>query len=939
MKSTSSPSSSSSGSSSLSYELPNISNNNDKSKSNINGKAIKNPSTIPSGEDRAIIYNDDYNRPEVIMIKEIVPSLDISVIVEILVGNDYDIDKSTDAALALFASLEEEEGTAVLVGKSGNAKGFDTSNNTSSHLAENIDDNQRYNKNNERNSNQVNRKDQSVLLSQRGRPVLLNNNFLSPPRYRKFIDRISDISTEYTVVFRRMKEKLGITIQEIDGEICIHTLHSNNKNEPFLAKEAGVKVGDILTGINSEFFSPGVEVQDVIDILGLSGKYVTLHFSRRHKPDDSDLSPYHKCAQILLDQHVITQERAQNVTKTLFRLKERVLQWDSGWITQRVESWKMEKAGLTPTQQPPSEQLLSPISPASSSIASAIGYLTPSMSTLSMASLTTNQMAHRKSDIVVPTRNLRPGLSLRLLKAEEKVDHVVYVVWVQDVRSSAEWIVKRRFREFHDFRDTLVNIRPSIGRLEFPQKRLAVGETTSIVNERLILLQKFLRKISSLVCLNSLHPSTARVQMALQQFLDVNIRVDTILLLEKRPGLAVNNMVQVYMHSVLQMSVMDKVLCGYIDNFHFEGEEDEKVEWTPEKGRVVLNSVKDFIDNLQSVLFDGICDDCIDIITKYKTICDETMSKSKPNQLYDENNDEMKLDEQGSMLSKETEAQNKDDKKMINDEDEEMRLLTLARCNEDDMRLLGRSAVRRQIEVEIYVPCSSRLRAILEKSFVRDEAVLTNKMKQLLLQPQSYFGIILKNISPSSWEKVVFMLKDIRSHTLPHDRLHALVAAAKEIPDLFIAEHQGTDKPLGADEFLPIFIYILVRAEIPELLALNEELQALCDPDKRLSETGYYLATLEASIQHLVEADINNDSDALFIRQSFCSSKDSDDLSFDGLQMNGVTAGVTALSPRPRGFSLGAKEKQFSDDESDNNSTDSDDDIFAAYRCKDDDKK
>ena len=934
-----SSSSSSSSSSSLSYELAHLrkGNNvsNQGSRNNHTLGRIPKPNTIPSGEDRAIIYNEDFNRPEVAMIKEIVPSLDVTVIVEILVGNNYDIDKSTDAALALFASLEEEEGTAVLVGKSGNAQGWhgsDTNNNVNK--KENVQET-KFNNNYEIDSNVHNNIDQSVYLSQRGRPVLLHNSFLSPPRYRKFIDRISEISTEYTVVFRRMKEKLGITIQEIDGEICIHTLHSNNRNEPFLAKEAGIKVGDILTGINSEFFSPGVEVQDVIDILGLSGKFVTLHFSRRHKPDDLDVSPYHKCAQILLDQNVITQERAQNVTKTLFRLKERVLQWDSGWITQRVESWKMEKAGLTPTQQLPTDQLLSPISP-SSSLASAIGYLTPSISSLSMASLTQNQMAHRKSDIVVPTRNLRPGLSLRLLKAEDKVDHVVYVIWVQDVRSSAEWIVKRRFREFHDFREVLVNIRPSIGRLEFPQKRLAVGETTSIVSERLNLLQKFLRKISSLVCLNSLHPSTARVQMALQQFLEVNVRVETILLLEKRPGMAVNNMVQVYMHSVLQMTVMDKVLCGFIDNFQVEGEEDDKVEWNPDKGKLVLNSVKDFIDNLQSVLFDGICDDCIDIIAKYKSICEESISKinrstNKPKELSDEDDNEKKVDEQDSILLKQTTGIIEDTNiQLKNQEDEEMRLLTLARCNDDDMRLLGRSAVRRQIEVEIYVPCSSRLRAVLEKSFAREEAILIKKMKQLLLQPQSYFGIILKNISPSSWEKVVHMLKEIRSHTLPHDRLQALVAAAKEIPELFILEHQGTDKPLGADEFLPIFIYVLVRAEIPDLLSLNEELQALCDPDKRLSETGYYLATLEASIQHLIEADTNNGNDAIFIRQSFCSSKDSDDLSYDGLQMHGVHV----LSPRARGFSLGANE--FSDDESDG-STDTDDDIFAAYRI--DDKK
>jgi hypothetical protein len=178
------------------------------------------------------------------------------------------------------------------------------------------------------------------------------------------------------------------------------------------------------------------------------------------------------------------------------------------------------------------------------------------------------------------------------------------------------------------------------------------------------------------------------------------------------------------------------------------------------------------------------------------------------------------------------------------------------------------------------------------------------------------------------------MLRDIRSHTLPHDRLQALVAAAKEIPDLFISEHVGTDKPLGADEFLPIFIYVLVRAEIPDLLALNEELQALCDPDKRLSETGYYLATLEASIQHLVEADINNGNEALFLMADINASKDSDDLSFDGrcsfdgLQMHGVQT----LSPRPRGFSIGKVD--FSDEES-NNSTDTDEDIFSAYRCSD----
>lgn len=81
---------------------------------------------------------------------------------------------------------------------------------------------------------------------------------------------------------------------------------------------------------------------------------------------------------------------------------------------------------------------------------------------------------------------------------------------------------------------------------------------------------------------------------------------------------------------------------------------------------------------------------------------------------------------------------------------------------------------------------------------------------------------------------------------------------AKEIPILYRKEHPSEDKPLGADEFLPIFIYVLVQSEIPDILALNEELQAICDPDKRLSETGYYLATFEASLQHVMEYDTMN---------------------------------------------------------------------------------
>jgi hypothetical protein len=412
------------------------------------------------------------------------------------------------------------------------------------------------------------------------------------------------------VSFRRKHEKLGITIQEHDGEIIIHTVHQKSPLEPLLAMEAGIKVGDVLTGINTEYFSPGAEVQDVIDILNLTGTYVTLHFTRRHAAttgDDDDGRPrYHKFAQMLLDQTVIGEERAMNVSKAMYRLKERVLQWDSGFITERIALWKLDAGLASPSS--------SSSSSSSSSGSGRNNLMKDGASGVDMGS------GGRKSDLVVCTRNLRPAVSIRLVRAEEHHNHVVYVIWVLDVKSGAEWYVRRRFREFYEFRDSLVGIRPAIGRIEFPSKRLNVAEIGAMVSERLDLLQKFLRKVSSLVCVNSLHPSTAKVQLALQHFLEVTDRMENIAILESRqPVLSEKNMVQVFVHSVMQMACMDKVLSGFIDTFN-EGHSFEVLQgksWTDVDGRKALNQVKDFLDNLQTVLCDAIVDDCLEIMRKY----------------------------------------------------------------------------------------------------------------------------------------------------------------------------------------------------------------------------------------------------------------------------------------------------------------------------------
>jgi len=86
---------------------------------------------------------------------------------------------------------------------------------------------------------------------------------------------------------------------------------------------------------------------------------------------------------------------------------------------------------------------------------------------------------------------------------------------------------------------------------------------------------------------------------------------------------------------------------------------------------------------------------------------------------------------------------------------------------------------------------------------------------------------------------------------IPFDSIMALVRACKTIPFLFLREHPNTNLVLGADDFFPIFIFILSHTEISNLDLIVEIMSLVVDPEKKMSEMGYYLATLGATVEHL----------------------------------------------------------------------------------------
>lgn len=66
-------------------------------------------------------------------------------------------------------------------------------------------------------------------------------------------------------------------------------------------------------------------------------------------------------------------------------------------------------------------------------------------------------------------------------------------------------------------------------------------------------------------------------------------------------------------------------------------------------------------------------------------------------------------------------------------------------------------------------------------------------------------------------------------------------------------EDDGKTSVVSADDFLPMFTYILAQSAIPQLLLVKELMLSLVDDEEAYGECGYYMATLEASTQHLIE--------------------------------------------------------------------------------------
>jgi Vacuolar sorting protein 9 (VPS9) domain len=148
------------------------------------------------------------------------------------------------------------------------------------------------------------------------------------------------------------------------------------------------------------------------------------------------------------------------------------------------------------------------------------------------------------------------------------------------------------------------------------------------------------------------------------------------------------------------------------------------------------------------------------------------------------------------------------------------------------------------------------------------------RMKELGRRSQAFFRIA-KGSKRYDWSSVSQILyRGVGLSTLPCVKLRAIVDAAREIFRIFSHEQrpnaseiqgklENDSGHLGADDFLPIFIYCVVQAEMERPCALCVLLRTLCDRTNKIGEVGYYLMSFEAVIKHCEEVDLSDDREEM----------------------------------------------------------------------------
>ncbi|XP_053331424.1 ras and Rab interactor 3 [Spea bombifrons] len=152
-------------------------------------------------------------------------------------------------------------------------------------------------------------------------------------------------------------------------------------------------------------------------------------------------------------------------------------------------------------------------------------------------------------------------------------------------------------------------------------------------------------------------------------------------------------------------------------------------------------------------------------------------------------------------------------------------------------------------------PLKSPIESYLREIHSKDGSLRLLKENQLVIQDTTSTDLGVTTSVPESsvMEKIIQRFETMHKTYSPEKKITYLLKACKLIYDSMSSG--GPGRPHGADDFLPVLMYVLARCELEFLLLDVEYMMELMDPSLQLGEGSYYLTTTYGALEHIKNYD------------------------------------------------------------------------------------
>ena len=340
---------------------------------------------------------------------------------------------------------------------------------------------------------------------------------------------------------------LGIGVKDMpDNLLAVSMLKRANCN-PGAGEAAGIRLGDVIFGINFVPTREGSQtlLQVVNQEAGKGKKTLHLQCWRCHQlcSDKPPGSLFPRADDVIVQAHELYRTK-------VFSDWER---WNFIEILlgNMLEDLKYRAAATTAgkrlgndggsSELAAGQILISPLAGRSARSSSVPSVGTSTSTPPSSDSGSTKKIAAQKAERtrqmrvvdlernILQAKGLRAALCVRIVHTKQLKDTVVYVLRVEDVETGLQWVVHRRYRDFHALNEELADMSHFTRDVEFPQKRLSIRNSSKLVESRIVALEQYVRRVLHLLTLYAtMDPMASRSLRRLQTFLGVDKYIDCI---------------------------------------------------------------------------------------------------------------------------------------------------------------------------------------------------------------------------------------------------------------------------------------------------------------------------------------------------------------------------------------------------------------------------